>query len=170
MKERIEDLTGEDYRNLIEAVENTCYWFQDFGFVSEDIEVVARRAAEKQCSSEFRLRHGVTGARMYLRFPEPGSPALALKGFLEQPFDKGLNPDSDFGRKVGGAHAVLAKELSNQYISPVESSETVLSINVPPSYRLDVLEDAAVMAGQVSIRVQSLHREIRRPVETVLKQ
>jgi len=168
MSARIDDVSEQEYRHLIEAVQETSLWCWDSDFVDAEVSDVARQAVETQGAAETRFRHSISEAVLSLRLPELGSPPQALKGLLEQPFDPRLNQKSRFAERLGEAHAVIADALHNRYISPVQSPYTVLSIDVPPQYSLQTLSEAAVLAGQVSLQVQSLHREIRQPVDTVV--
>jgi len=163
----IEDLSGQEYRELLEAVREPGMWCWDADFSQGGIDEVAGRAAESRFSAEVRFRHTVSDAVLYLRLPEPGTPPFALKGFLEQPFDPGLSPSSGFARQLGKAHSVIARQPVNQYLSSIQSCETVLSINVPPEYSLPVLKEAVAVAGRISFQIEALHREIRRPIEAV---
>lgn len=169
MTRDLDEFSVQEYRDLIETVRRTEFWFPDPDFADSGIEEVAKKAAEGRFSSEYRFRHGVTDGVLYLRLPELGSPPLVLKGLLEQPFDKGLGLESCFARRLGEAHSVLAGKSSNPYVSPVECPDTVLSLDIPTVFDLGTVCKAAMFAGRVSLQVESLHQEIRRPVDVLLE-
>lgn len=169
MSRSISDLSEQDYRELLEAVQEADIWCWDRGFTRSDVDGIVKKAAEDYFSAETRFRHSVSDAVLYTRLPESGSPPTALKGLLEHPFNPGLDPESSFAHQLGKAHMVIACQPENRYISPIKSSETVLSIDVPPCYNLEAVTEAAVLAGRVSLQVEALHREIRRPIETLIE-
>lgn len=169
MSRDLDEISVQEYRGLIETVGRTEFWFPDPDFADSSVEEVVTKAAERRFSAEYRFRHGVTDGVLYLRLPELDKPPLVLKGLLEQPFDRGLGPDSCFARRLGEAQSVIAGESSNLYISPVEAPDTVLSVEVPATFDLDTVGEAAVFAGRVSLQVESLHQEIKNPVDVLLE-
>lgn len=166
----LDELSEEKYGELLDAVRKSSMWRWDPDFSQGSIGRVAEKAAVTRFSAEARCQHSVCDAVLYLRLPEPNTPPLALKAFLEQPFDPGLSPSSGFGKQLGKAHSMIAQQPENQYLSSIQSCETVLSINVPPEHRLPVLKRAVDVAGRVSLQIEALHREIRRPIEAVARQ